>query len=269
MSTKNNVSLTLLVILLMTLFGGSTQKVLAAEEAPVDCGSIKTGTAQTCFVTVAAPSNIDATTPAKLVSELNPIASGFAITKDDCSAGVTLGHSCGITVTFTPKEPGAVKAELVISRQESTGVIDIYKTYELKGVGTHPAPSIWIIIGCCLLYWLGMVTERWHRIARPTRELLIAQLNSLRRELANLPDAAGKQAANIACLFTAAETLLGVARDPGANDKMERSCARPGTVLFWSRGEETTGWGYVHEAEVQMATLLDDATVTARLLRLH
>ncbi len=36
-------------------------------------------------------------------------------------------------------------------------------------------------------------------------------------------------------------------------------------ILFWSRGQEITGWGYVHEAQVRMVPLLDGETVKARL----
>jgi hypothetical protein len=112
--------------------------------------------------------------------------------------------------------------------------------------------TIALAVALALLYWLGCVTVRWHRIAKPTRELLRAQIYSIDAEfdlLSNKP--AGAQ--RLKDLIIAARDL--VAEGP----------ASLADFLFWSRGKEITGWGYVHEVQVQMAAMLSLETVDARM----
>jgi hypothetical protein len=110
----------------------------------------------------------------------------------------------------------------------------------------------------CLLYWLAVLVVRWNRIARPSRELLKAQITSLSTELEILaPNTPGGGLAKIKELLEAASDLI---------DRSKKASGyRVADFLFWSRGQELSGWGYVHEAEIQMAQFQPEATVTARL----
>jgi putative Ig domain-containing protein len=124
-----------------------------------------------------------------------------------------------------------------------------------EGLGSAPPwVEISLVFVLGLLYWLAMVVVRWNRIAWPTRELLRAQITSLEGELAALPETEKETAANVKVLLAAARELISGTR-----------LAWLPNFLFWSRGHELTGWGYVHEAETQMARLLRDETVTVRL----
>ena len=67
----------------------------------------------------------------------------------------------------------------------------------------------------------------------------------------------GVGAARITGLLTAAKNLI--------DNESEAWPKRMANFLFWSRGQEITGWGYIHEAETQMTTFLADETVTTRL----
>lgn len=100
-----------------------------------------------------------------------------------------------------------------------------------------------------------MVVVRWNRIARPSQELLKAQIKALETETALL----GSDAAlgKISELLTAAAALI--------NERTVPVPARLADLLFWSRGKELVGWGYVHEAEVQQAAYLAPETVRVRL----
>lgn len=113
----------------------------------------------------------------------------------------------------------------------------------------------------CLAYWLAMVAVRWHRVAMDTRGDLRGEINAVRAEL---DVAAASAGAATAATATAVAGLLREAGDllDGPKDKSGNKVLN---ILFWSRGQEIIGWGYVHEAEVQMVPLLDDATVRARL----
>jgi hypothetical protein len=106
-----------------------------------------------------------------------------------------------------------------------------------------------------VLYWLGSVTVRWNRIAKPTREQLRAQLASLDAKFDLLSDAAQKQP--LKELIQRARALIDPEGGAGLGGFAD--------VLFWSRGKELAGWGYVHEVEVQMAAMLPMETVDARM----
>ena len=109
-----------------------------------------------------------------------------------------------------------------------------------------------LAIALAVLYWLGSVTVRWHRIATPTRELLRAQIESVAAQFDLLPASGDK--GRLKDLLVNASNLVANRGVGGLAD-----------VLFWSRGKELTGWGYVHEVEVQMAALLPPETVEVRL----
>ncbi|HEX3529262.1 MAG TPA: hypothetical protein VH988_19570, partial [Thermoanaerobaculia bacterium] len=111
----------------------------------------------------------------------------------------------------------------------------------------------------CILFWLGMVIVRWHRIARPSRELLRAQITSLRAEMATTPVANHNKAdlAEIAKLLDAASALIGRSKWFSGFGVID--------FLFWSRGQEIAGWGYVHDVERQITPFLSEATVRVRL----
>jgi len=98
----------------------------------------------------------------------------------------------------------------------------------------------------CLLYWLAMVIVRWNRVALPTRELLRAQILSLQTELGDKP-------ANLQGLLEAAKDLTDI--------KKRRWDQRLADFLFWSRGQELSGWGLVHAVEVQMIPFLPEPRV--------
>jgi hypothetical protein len=106
----------------------------------------------------------------------------------------------------------------------------------------------------CIAYWLALVAVRWNRIAHPTREMLRAQIASLSKELTLLANAAGTPVL---------QELLMEAGKLVSGDGL--SAVTWADVVFWSRGKELTGWGYVHEVEVQMAPYLPLPTVVAKL----
>jgi hypothetical protein len=117
--------------------------------------------------------------------------------------------------------------------------------------------TLGLAVGLCVAFWLATIIVRWNRIAHPTRELLRAQLTALSKELESLK-VADDLAAPIKGLLSAA-----LARLDGSAEAPAR--VRPFDVLFWSRGQELTGWSYAHEAEVRMVPLLTPDTVMARL----
>jgi hypothetical protein len=159
-------------------------------------------------------------------------------------ANINIQHAGnnGDSAAVTPQlEPGKSGAEIAVNFGPS---------------GTFlPWHTLSLALFICLAYWLTTVIVRWNRIAHPTREMLRAQINALGHEIdiLRVPDRLGE-----------IKKLLEESRDL-VDDKKQTVFGWCADVLFWSRGKELTGWGYVHEAEIQMAAFLPPATVQARL----
>lgn len=168
-----------------------------------------------------------------------------------------------VQVRYSPRKEEDVKDMLAIvsdsnhSPEEvclSGGTLDPFE----KICSLSAERELSFVLLFCFLYWLLMICVRWHKIARPTRELLKAQIASLENQLTLLdPSAGGTGPAQIKTMLQKATAL--VTESPREWSKWVAN------VLFWSRGHELTGWGYVHDAEIQMAQFLADETVTARL----
>jgi hypothetical protein len=110
-------------------------------------------------------------------------------------------------------------------------------------------------LALALLYWLVMVFTRWNRVAKPSRYVLSEQIESLAADLATLPNGPAKDSA--AVLLIKARELM----DGGPKTRWSRLL----DLLFWSRGEEMTGWGYTYDAQIKMVDLLSQDVVEVRL----
>jgi hypothetical protein len=130
----------------------------------------------------------------------------------------------------------------------------------------HPVPipapqfdTLGLAFAMCFTYWVLMTVSRWHRIARPTREMLRAQLWCMLYELDLL--GRGDRVETVRKILQSGLTLI-----EGDKDNPSKWTAPSvADFLFWSRGKEITGWGYVHEAAVQMVPLLEDDAVWVKL----
>jgi len=125
-------------------------------------------------------------------------------------------------------------------------------------IAVSDIPDIAVAVALCAVYWGAMVVVRWNRVAMFARWSCRGQIASVRAELVALE--APPQSVRLAEL----RRLLQQANDvlDGPKDK---SGNRWLNYLFWSRGQEMIGWGYVHEAQTQMVPLLPEPTVRVRL----
>jgi hypothetical protein len=168
-------------------------------------------------------------------------------------------------VSFNPAQEGSAFGMLTILSSAHESPQDVHlsgRTLELMSelCTASRGTEILLILVLCFTYWLAMVIVRWNRVARPTRELLKAEINSLRAKLETISaDDKTVGPSKIKGLLDAASSLIDNTVDP-----LWRKAAN---FLFWSRGQEITGWGYLHEAEIQMTPFLRPETVTARLER--
>ena len=107
-----------------------------------------------------------------------------------------------------------------------------------------------------ILFLASIFLVRWHNIARPNREMLRAEVDNAR---VRYQDETGHSAAG-----TDLDKLLKSAEDAIAFDWWRT----PMDFLFWSRGQEITGWARIREFQRDMIKLLAAGsleTVRARL----
>jgi hypothetical protein len=227
---------------------------------------------QICFpsqrmTTTSAPQTVTLTNNSqKELTINNIIASGdFSVEAPTSPQTLKPDGSLMAVVSFTPKQEGRTSGMLTITSSSGKSPQSVYllgSTPDLTNglCSASACAEISVVSVLCFLYWLAMVVVRWNRVARPTRELLRAQVTSLQAELGTLTGSQpgiGVGAVNVAGLLQAAKDLI---------DRSKQELGyRIANFLFWSRGQELTGWGYVHEAEIQMTQFLPDSTVTARL----
>jgi hypothetical protein len=169
------------------------------------------------------------------------------------------GEFLVIPVSFAPKSEssGYTGTLSIVSSEGSVPNVYLYGNSPSLPTGlcfASPRAEILGALVVCLVYWLIMVIVRWHRVARPTRELLMAQIDSVETEISLLTPAAP----------TRLNDLVENARKLIVPDSRSRSDGLA-NFFFWSRGQEITGWGYVHEVQKQMSGYLVPETVVARL----
>jgi hypothetical protein len=216
----------------------------------------------------------------------------FAESHTTCSAPLAPGGSCGILVTFAPKQAGATSGSLTITANVSNlGELPRSVALNASGlnhckapefsIGSWNFPLVLIISG---LYFLGLVLVRWHMIAKPARAQLVAQIETVRSravaETAGYPDSPELNArlARIHFLLDEAEypfKYKGFPINPRAQGRKtlpldvvppwHSGPTRFFNALFWTRGQELAGWSLAHEAELQLIALLPVETVRARL----
>jgi hypothetical protein len=189
------------------------------------------------------------------------VASGdFLLEAPKFPAKVNPDAPLAVLVRFRPKQRGSSSGALSIlsTSRENPQSVQLSGSTPCFLKELTPGTDVVLAVVICIVYWLAMVTVRWHRIAMRTRWLLRGQILSVRAELEALPggDQADLRAA-VAKLLDKAQNLI--------DGPPDESGSRWANKLFWSRGQEITGWGYVHEAQVRMVPLLPYPTVRVRL----
>ncbi len=218
------------------------------------------------------------------------------------------GASLAVPVRYAPKHEGKSSGILLVTTADGN-VRDIPlagNTYDLLAglCSFPPRQEFRFMLVVALTYWLAMIVVRWHRIAQPTRELLRAEIVTVRTELEMLPATLpipqvpqpGQAPANPgqqqAAIVAQAQLPAGnVAQPPGsaarqrppnwrqqiasvldaAGLEVSPTVAHKGPLyrlanfLFWSRGQEIASWGYVHDAQEKMAAHQPEATAVAKL----
>lgn len=190
--------------------------------------------------------------------KLHVTGSDFALLTPD-TVVVPKGAVSAAVVTFKPAGDGSSAGALIVDGCPGGALVVPLAGDTLCAQAWHPSRAFWLDLalaaGLALLYWLVMVVTRWNRVARPSRFVLEEQIASVEAELKTLPGGLAHDAAD-ELLKKADELMQGgtISRRPALLD-----------FLFWSRGQEMTGWGYTYDAQIRMADLLPQEAVQARL----
>jgi hypothetical protein len=225
------------------------------EELKFDQQSVdSTSPVQTVAITVEPPQ--DSTTKFTATT-----AGDFSVTPSSCE--LKGSGKCAFSVSFAPKSEGPSTSALTITTTGEMANLPVAVDLQGKGVpcGTCVndkrssifsrerfrivSPALIVV----LLYLVGIILIRWNMIARPTRNLLQAAIESVRTRVATL------------------KASLGVAASPGIPqiesllDKADRFVQNRNVFLMlpdyilWNRGQEISAWNCVHEAEEQMVLI--------------
>jgi len=189
----------------------------------------------------------------------------FAVSPTKCELAAS--GSCALSVTFSPAQPGATdgavvavdsisRTSRVVSHLDGNGITRCDAGAMLVCRGENITPVIILV----LIYLVLLLTIRWHKIAVPTRRLLLAEIEAVEARVATIvagPVAAPAGLGQVSKLLAAAKKDI-----PVSDFSLLWSDA-----LLWSSGRESAGWGLVHEAEEQLAVFLDQEQVRASLER--
>jgi hypothetical protein len=209
---------------------------------------------------------VDTTSAPQTLTLTNTTEKLLQLKKVDVSVGYSVGENkypyqlkpkevLRLFVTFRPAKSAKVEGSLVIvsdSSESPQKVTLIGQGIPYSCVPQGCVSALLIAMFLSAGYWLTMIVVRWHRIALPTRELLRAQIHSLDREMDLLLPKAEQDA--LSPIRDLLKKALGLIDATAHADR-----------LFWSRGQEITGWGYVHEVEIKMARFRDSESVVAHL----
>jgi hypothetical protein len=174
--------------------------------------------------------------------------------------------SCALSVTFVPKSAGATTGALTILNDKTARKVLKLTGTGLESCNTSPDFLSWKwvffvlpVILMVVIYLLALIFVRWNMIARPTRNLLIAEIGAVQQRVAMLgPPNAPCGLAQVSALLDAAQDLVS---DEHASNWLDH--------VFWTRGQELAAWGYVHEAEEQLVFFLPEQAVRAELERVE
>jgi hypothetical protein len=123
------------------------------------------------------------------VNSISVTAAGdFTENHTTCSTPLAPGASCGILVTFAPKQAGATSGSLTITANVSNlGAMPRSVSLNAVGLNHCKVPEFssrgWnfqLVLLISGLYFLGLVLVRWHMIAKPARAQLVAQIEAVR-----------------------------------------------------------------------------------------
>lgn len=120
------------------------------------------------------------------------------------------------------------------------------------------AAHFWIGLGLVILYILGILLVRWNMIALPSRRLLSGQVRGVRGRMEIEQERIAERTPEESAVFSKVIWLLDQAdKLAGETRFLDR--------IFWSRGQEITGWRLVHEAERLLVQTQSLERVNARL----
>ena len=159
-----------------------------------------------------------------------------------------------MSVTFNPSKVGLGQGAITVADLAGNGSRVVT---HLQGEGTrgHRLGGLMLVVA---LYVLALIVVRWNLIALPTRRLLLVEIHAVTGRLDTLK--VGSQHASAE--FKQVEDLL---KDAKAAAPPKATFKTLLDLLFWSRGHETAGWGFVHEAETQLVPLLESEDLRSGL----
>ena len=196
----------------------------------------------------------------RVSAAVSPAEGPFSVTPANCQ--MTAAKACEFAVRFSPRRTGPMNGTLTLTdtaRQTASVTLtgQAVACDLTSPCGSHTA--FWLLLAIVVIYEVALIAVRWNMVARPTGSLLSAQIESLQSQIDGLIVRTPNKAAQIKPVAD----LLAKAREQAAQSGMASWL----DVLFWSRGDEISGWGLAHEAEAHLAPFLSADETRASLER--
>lgn len=187
----------------------------------------------------------------------------FSVSPAQCD--FTVAGSCSLSVRFLPQNAGVEEGAVTLKDGTTAATRAVIA---LVGTGVERSCSALDDSRCdegerflfaalaTLIYCVVLVAARWHKVALPTRRLLLAEIAAVEMRVQRSLAAPPPALANIAALLKQARTMPGGAWFTRIFDG-----------VFWSRGSEVAAWGLLHEAEEQFVAFIPVEELRAGLER--
>ena len=198
--------------------------------------------------------------------KLHDIQAGGDFELDRNTCDIPAQGSCRLLVTFAPKQGNDTTSALVVT--DTAGVTTVLTRLEGDGAdlchwGTFgtcgSASKAKPVILLAALYLLALAVVRWNLVALPTRRLLLAEVEAVEIRVKVLEVEHPHRKANLAPMLA----LL----DRTKKGLSIKFWATGFDAWFWSRGEEISSWGKLHEVEEQLVDYYPTEVLRAQLER--
>jgi hypothetical protein len=208
----------------------------------------------------------DVVISSKTAVKLHDIQAGGDFKVDANSCDIPAGGNCRLLVTFAPKQARATTSSLLVSPPTGGPISGT----DLQGEGADLCAcgifkdcswknQVKVVGALAALYLLALVVVRWNLVALPTRRLLLAEVEAVLVRIDGLEHHLQLQQDRLSNFKKVLQKIQ--------TDIQLKFWKTGFDAWFWSRGQEISSWGMIHEVEEQLVDFYPVEALRAQLER--